>query len=184
MLLLIIINFTEFRASRLKWDFFTLCRTPEAACEVTLHPIDRYPLDASIIFSDILVVPQALGMEVLMKAGDGPVFTSPLQTPADLEKLETPVDVDEKLGYVFQAINLTRHKLEGRVPLIGFSGAPWTLMSYMIEGGGSKTLAKAKSWLYRYPKESHILLQTLTDVIVDYLIGQVKAGAQVKSLLL
>lgn len=101
-----------------------MCRTPEAACEVTLQPIDRYPLDASIIFSDILVVPQALGMEVLMKAGEGPVFTSPLVTPEDLEKLETPVNVDEKLGYVFRAINLTRHKLEGRVPLIGFAGAP------------------------------------------------------------
>lgn len=101
-----------------------MCQTPEAACEVTLQPIDRYPLDAAIIFSDILVIPQALGMEVLMKGGEGPVFTSPLITPKDLDTLETPVNVDERLGYVFQAINLTRHKLEGRVPLIGFSGAP------------------------------------------------------------
>jgi len=168
----------EFRASRLKYDFFTMCQTPEAACEVTLQPIDRFPLDASIIFSDILVIPQALGMEVLMKPGDGPVFTDPLKTPSDLEKLETPVNVEEKLGYVFQAINLTRHKLEGRVPLFGFSGAPWTLMSYMIEGGGSKTMSKSKAWLYRYPSESHKLLQILTDVIVDYLIGQAQSGAQ------
>jgi len=168
----------EFRASRTKYDFFTMCRTPEAACEVTLQPIDRYPLDASIIFSDILVVPQALGMEVLMKPGDGPTFTSPLVTPEDLQRLETPVNVDEKLDYMFRAINLTRHKLKGRVPLIGFAGAPWTLMSYMIEGGGSKTMSKSKAWLYAYPKESHKLLQILTDVIVDFLIGQVKAGAQ------
>ena len=114
-----------------------------------------------------------------MKPGDGPVFTEPLQTPSDLEKLQTPVNVEEKLGYVFQAINLTRHKLEGRVPLFGFSGAPWTLMSYMIEGGGSKTMSKSKAWLYRYPSESHKLLQILTDVIVDYLIGQAHSGAQV-----
>jgi len=104
-----------------------MCRTPEAACEVTLQPIDRYPLDASIIFSDILVVPQALGMEVLMKPGDGPTFTSPLVTPEDLQRLETPVNVDEKLDYMFRAINLTRHKLKGRVPLIGFAGAPVSL---------------------------------------------------------
>lgn len=101
-----------------------MCRTPEVACEVTLQPIERFPLDASIIFSDILVVPQALGMEVLMKSGEGPVFTSPLITPDDLATLETPVDVDSKLDYMFKAINLTRHKLEGRVPLIGFAGAP------------------------------------------------------------
>ena len=106
-----------------------MCRTPEAACEVTLQPIDRFPLDASIIFSDILVVPQALGMEVLMKPGDGPTFTAPLVTPEDLQRLETPVNVDEKLDYMFRAINLTRHKLKGRVPLIGFAGAP---VSYKI----------------------------------------------------
>lgn len=108
-----------------------MCRTPEAACEVTLQPIDRFPLDASIIFSDILVVPQALGMEVLMKPGDGPTFTSPLVTPEDLQRLEYPVNVDEKLSYMFQAINLTRHKLQGRVPLIGFAGAP---VSFKIFG--------------------------------------------------
>ena len=105
-------------------DFFKVCRTPELACEVTLQPIRRYPLDAAIIFSDILVVPQALGMEVLMKPGIGPVFTAPLVTPADLTRLETPVNVQDTLGYVFEAVNLTRHKLEGRVPLIGFAGAP------------------------------------------------------------
>ncbi|KAI9562270.1 uroporphyrinogen decarboxylase [Daphnia sinensis] len=168
----------EFRATRVNHDFFSMCQTPEVACEVTLQPIRRFPLDAAIIFSDILVIPQALGMEVLMKAGEGPVFTSPLVTPEDLNLLETPVNVDDKLGYVFKAVNLTRHKLEGKVPLIGFAGAPWTLMSYMIEGGGSKTMSKSKAWLYRYPEESHKLLQILTDAIVDFLVGQVRAGAQ------
>lgn len=114
----------EFRATRVEHDFFTVCRTPEVACEVTLQPIRRYPLDAAIIFSDILVVPQALGMEVLMKPGEGPVFTAPLVKPDELARLQTPVNVDEKLGYVFQAVNLTRHRLEGKVPLIGFAGAP------------------------------------------------------------
>ena len=101
-----------------------MCQTPEVACEITVQPIDRYPLDAAIIFSDILVVPQALGMTVLMKPGVGPVFPEPLGSPDDIEKLETPVNVDDKLSYVFKAINLTRHKLAGRVPLIGFAGAP------------------------------------------------------------
>ena len=112
-------------------DFFSVCRTPELACAVTIQPIDRFPLDAAIIFSDILVVPQALGMEVLMKPGEGPVFTSPLVTPEDIARLETPVNVDEKLDYVFKAINLTRHKLEGRVPLIGFAGAPVCFTLYI-----------------------------------------------------
>ena len=101
-----------------------MCQTPEVACEITVQPIDRYPLDAAIIFSDILVVPQALGMMVLKKPGVSPVFPEPLGSPDDIAKLETPVNVDEKLGYVFKAINLTRHKLAGRVPLIGFAGAP------------------------------------------------------------
>ena len=123
----------EFQATRVTHDFFSMCRTPEVACEVTLQPIDRYPLDAAIIFSDILVVPQALGMEVLMKPKEGPVFTSPLVTPEDLALLETPVDVESKLDYMFKAINLTRHKLGGRVPLIGFAGAPVShLHTYQI----------------------------------------------------
>ena len=167
----------EFRAARLKNDFFTICRTPELACEVTLQPIDRYDglLDASIIFSDILVVPQAMGLEVQMVPGKGPHFPMPLNVPADLERL-VAVDVNSSLGYVFDAITLTRHKLEGRVPLFGFSGAPWTLMAYMIEGGASKTLSKAKTWLFKYPNESHLLLQRITDVVVDYLVGQVSIG--------
>lgn len=113
-----------------------------------------------------------------MKASVGPVLPEPLSTPVDLKRLKTPVDVYKELNYVFEAITLTRHKLEGKVPLIGFSGAPWTLMTYMIEGGGSKTMSKAKHWLYKYPEESKQLLEILTNVIVDYLVGQAKAGAQ------
>jgi uroporphyrinogen decarboxylase len=162
-------------------DFFTVCRTPELACEVTLQPIDRYGelLDASIIFSDILVVPQAMGLEVQMVPQKGPHFPEPLKTPADLERLTKDVDVGTSLKYVYDAITLTRKKLDGRVPLFGFVGGPWTLMAYMIEGGGSKTLSKAKGWLFRHPKESHELLQRITDLLVDFLVGQVRAGAQV-----
>ncbi|GLV46315.1 Uroporphyrinogen decarboxylase [Carabus blaptoides fortunei] len=168
----------EFQEFRKQHDFFTICRTPSLACEVTLMPIRRYAFDAAIIFSDILVVPQALGMEVLMVAGTGPVLTSPLETPSDFTKLNLE-GVINRLQYVGEAITLTRQCLEGKVPLIGFSGAPWTLMGYMIEGGGSKTMMKAKKWLYKYPKESHNLLTILSDIIIDYLLMQVEAGAQV-----
>ncbi|KAM8805796.1 uroporphyrinogen decarboxylase [Eudromia elegans] len=184
----------EFRETRAAQDFFATCRSPKACCELTLQgawaptnaasplchlqPLRRFPLDAAIIFSDILVVPQALGMDVVMTPGKGPTFPEPLKEVEDLLKLRQKVDVTAELGYVFQAITLTRHSLEGKVPLIGFSGAPWTLMSYMIEGGGSTTMAKAKSWLYRHPDASHRLLRLLADVIADYLVGQVAAGAQ------
>ncbi|XP_014681397.1 PREDICTED: uroporphyrinogen decarboxylase-like isoform X2 [Priapulus caudatus] len=168
----------EFRETRAEHDFFTICRTPVLACKVTLQPIERFDLDAAIIFSDILVVPQAMGMVVEMLPGKGPHFPEPLNTPDDIGRLNKPVNVSQELGYVFDAITLTRHRLEGRVPLIGFTGAPWTLMSYMIEGGGSTTMSKAKSWLYRYPAESHKLLQLITDVCIDYLVGQMQAGAQ------
>ena len=165
---------------REKADFFTMCRTPELACEATLQPIHRFALDAAIIFSDILVIPQALGLEVEMKSGEGPVFLAPLREPRDLERLKKNVDVNQELKYVFDAITLTRTRLAGHVPLIGFSGAPWTLFAYMIEGGGSKTLSFAKGWLYRYPQESESLLNLLTDVVVQYLVGQAQAGAQVR----
>lgn len=167
---------------RTKHEFFDVCRSPELACEVTLQPITRYTglLDAAIIFSDILVIPQALGMTVTMEAGQGPVLPEPLVDPSHLERLPTHVDVQKQLGYVFEAITLTRHRLAGEVPLIGFSGAPWTLMAYMVEGGGSKTFAKAKTWLFRYPKESRELLQRIGVVCIDYLMGQILAGAQVR----
>lgn len=170
----------EFRETRLKHDFFEICRTPELACEVTLQPIRRYAglVDAAIIFSDILVVPQALGMTVLMDPGHGPVLPEPLIDPSHLSRLPSHVDVSKELGYVMHAITLTRQRLEGKVPLIGFSGAPWTLMAYMVEGGGSKTWQKAKTWLFKYPEASHELLQKITDVIIDYLFAQIQAGAQ------
>ncbi|TFK29249.1 uroporphyrinogen decarboxylase [Coprinopsis marcescibilis] len=168
----------EFRKVRESHEFFEVCRTPALATEVTAQPIRRYRglLDGSIIFSDILVVPQALGMEVLMNPG--PFFPEPLVTPSDVSKLRTEVDVNKELGYVFEAITQTRKELDGIVPLIGFCGAPWTLFSYMIEGGGSKTLQKAKTWLFKYPEESKALLKRIADVCVDFLVGQVKAGAQ------
>ncbi|KAF9984094.1 Uroporphyrinogen decarboxylase in heme biosynthesis [Mortierella antarctica] len=170
----------EFRAERVENDFFKICRTPELATKVTLQPIDRYDglLDASIIFSDILVIPQAMGMDVQMVPGKGPHFPEPLVVPADMAKLKKDVDVNQELQYVFDAITMTRHALNGRVPLIGFVGAPWTLMAYMIEGGGSKTLSKAKEWIFKHPKVSHELLGRITDVCVDFLVGQVRAGAQ------
>ncbi|KAG9482855.1 hypothetical protein GDO78_009038 [Eleutherodactylus coqui] len=169
----------EFRETRASQDFFASCRSPEVCCELTLQPLRRFSLDAAIIFSDILVIPQALGMEIRMEPGRGPVFPEPLKGPKDLQKLKPTVDVSQELGYVFRAITLTRHKIGGQVPLIGFTGAPWTLMTYMIEGGGSNTMSKAKRWLYQDASASHQLLQQLTDVIVDYLVGQVAAGAQV-----
>ena len=167
----------EFREVRVENEFFKVCQTPELACEITLQPIRRFPLDAAIIFSDILVIPQALGMIVQMKPGVGPVFDKPLVNPEDIDTLVRP-DVKVALKYVYDAITLTRHKLEGKVPLIGFTGAPWTLMAYMIEGGGSKTQSKAKKWLYQFPEASRRLLSVLTEVCVDYLVEQVRAGAQ------
>jgi uroporphyrinogen decarboxylase len=168
----------EFRKLREKHDFFEICQTPELAKEITLQPIDRYPdlIDAAIIFSDILVIPQALGMEVLMNPG--PFFTKPLEVPDDVKGLQTD-GVKERLQYVYDAIRLTRTQLLGRVPLIGFCGSPWTLMSYMIEGGASKTLQKSKTWLFKYPVQSKALLELLTTACIDFLVGQVEAGAQV-----
>ncbi|KAG6870588.1 hypothetical protein C0992_012935, partial [Termitomyces sp. T32_za158] len=159
-------------------DFFEICRTPDLATKITLQPIQRYSglVDAAIIFSDILVIPQAMGMEVLMNPG--PHFPDPLVTPADISKLSDVVDVQKELKYVFDAITQTRRELNGEVPLIGFCGAPWTLFAYMIEGGGSKTLQKAKTWLYKYPEESKALLLRIADVCVEFLVGQVRAGAQ------
>lgn len=167
----------EFREVRKQHDFFTICRTPELACEVTMQPLRRFDLDASIIFSDILVIPQAFGMTVEMRPGVGPVFPEPLNTPKDLERL-TVNGAADRLKYVGEAITMMRDKLDGKVPLLGFTGAPWTLMAYMIEGGGSKTWSKPKQWLVDYPEESNKLLQNLTDAVIDYLEMQVLAGAQ------
>ncbi|KAL7031661.1 hypothetical protein ACKWTF_007091 [Chironomus riparius] len=168
----------EFKEVRAEADFFKVCRTPELAVEVTMQPIRRFDLDASIIFSDILVIPQALGMTVEMRPGHGPVFPEPLESTQDIAKL-TPNGAVERLQYVGDALTLMRHTLEGKVPLFGFTGAPWTLMGYMVEGGGSKTMSKSRAWLKDHSDESRKLLNLLTDVCVDYLIMQIKNGAQI-----
>ncbi|CAH0562712.1 unnamed protein product [Brassicogethes aeneus] len=167
----------EFQEFRKKHTFFEICQNPELACEVTLMPIRRFELDAAIIFSDILVIPQALGMIVEMRPGVGPVLPEPL-TLENFDKL-TPEGAVQRLQYVGDAITLSRMRLEGKVPLFGFTGAPWTLMGYMVEGGGSKTMSKAKKWLYGHPELSHKLLSMLTDVIIDYLVMQIRSGAQI-----
>jgi uroporphyrinogen decarboxylase len=167
----------EYRALRAEHEFFDVVQTPKLAAEVTLQPIERFPLDAAIIFSDILVVPQALGLEVQMKSGVGPHFPAPVKVPGDLDRLNTP-DIQDTLGHVFDALTETRMQLDGRVPLIGFCGAPWTLMAYMVQGGGSKAFKKARAWLYQHPEASHDLLQRITDVLIPYLQGQIDAGAQ------
>ncbi|KAJ9072718.1 Uroporphyrinogen decarboxylase in heme biosynthesis [Entomophthora muscae] len=175
----------EFREVRAKHDFNTVCRTPELACQVTLQPIDRYDgvLDAAIIFSDILVVCEAMGLPFEIKAGYGIHFEDHLTSPEDIEKkLLKDVDVDKSLKYVFDAITLTRKSLAGRVPLIGFSGAPWTLASYMIEGKSGTNHVQAKKWLFNHPEASHTLLQRIADVVITYMVGQVKAGAQMLQL--
>ena len=162
-------------------DFFKICETPALACEVTLQPIDAFDLDASIIFSDIMVIPQALGLEVQMVKGKGPSLPEPLTFANDksLSRLNQEVDISQKLGYVMEAITLTRHCLGGRVPLLGFSGAPFTLFCYMIEGAGSKTWSKAIREMYEHPQWSHRVLDIITKTVIEYLVAQVHAGAQV-----
>ncbi|MCO5558252.1 hypothetical protein L7F22_011831 [Adiantum nelumboides] len=170
----------EFRQLREKHEFFECCRTPALAAEITMQPIRRYAglLDAAIIFSDILVIPQAMGLVVEMLPQKGPHFPDPLVEPSDVERLRKKVDVEKELGYVYEAIRQTRRLLDGQVPLIGFCGAPWTLMAYMIEGGGSRGFEKAKKWLFKHPEQSKELLERIADVCIDFLVGQVKAGAQ------
>jgi uroporphyrinogen decarboxylase len=140
----------EYRKVRERADFLTMCGTPELAVEVTLQPVDLIGVDAAIIFSDILVVPQAMGMALTVDEGVGPRFSSPIRTAQDLKRLR-PVEPEEGLGYMLEAVRLARRELDGRVPLIGFAGAPWTLASYMIEGGGTKTFAVAKRMLAEHP---------------------------------
>ncbi|KAG7701921.1 hypothetical protein KL931_000377 [Ogataea haglerorum] len=161
-------------------DFFETCRDPEIASAITIQPIDHFDglIDAAIIFSDILVIPQAMGMDVQMVDKVGPRFTDPLRVPEDLNRLNNNTDVAKELDWAFTSITTTRIKLQGRVPLLGFCGAPWTLMCYMIEGGGSKIYRFVKEWLFKYSEASHRLLQMITDVAVEFLALQVKAGAQ------
>ena len=174
----------EYHEAKGTKDFFECCRSPEIASTLTLQPIERFAglIDAAIIFSDILVIPQAMGMEVVMVDGKGPHFPDPLGSPEDKqygEVMEREVDVKESLDYVYKAITLTRQKLEGRVPLYGFCGAPFTLMCYMVEGGGSKIFRQTKTWIFRYPEETKRLLQKIAELCVEYSAHQVLAGAQI-----
>jgi uroporphyrinogen decarboxylase len=171
----------EYRAVRARTDFLTMVRTPELAVEVTLQPVDLLGVDAAIIFSDILVVPQAMGMALTVEEGTGPRFDAPLRNAADIARLHEVVPNDD-LRYVLNALRLARKELEGRVPLIGFAGAPWTLMSYMVEGAGSKNFARAKRFLVEQPSAAHRLLERLAQTVGDFLRAQVEAGAQVVQL--
>jgi uroporphyrinogen decarboxylase len=166
-----------YRAVRERADFLTMVHTPELATEVTLQPVDLLGVDAAIIFSDILVIPAAMGMQLTVEDGVGPRFPSPLRSPPDFDQLRdfTP---EEELGYVLEALRLTRRELAAGVPLIGFAGAPWTLMSYMVEGGGSKSFAMAKRLLVEDPDRAHALLDRLAEAVGRFLVAQVEAGAQ------
>jgi uroporphyrinogen decarboxylase len=167
----------QYRAVRERADFLTMVRTPELAAEVTLQPVDLIGVDAAIIFSDILVVPQAMGMRLSVDDGVGPRFHKPLRAPADFQRLRD-VAPDEGLDYVLEGLRLARRELAGRVPLIGFAGAPWTLMSYMVEGEGSKSFSQAKRLLLEDPSRAHSLLSRLAKAVGNFLVAQVKAGAQ------
>jgi uroporphyrinogen decarboxylase len=161
---------------REKYDFFTRVQTPELATAITLQPVDQVGVDAAIIFSDILVIPQAMGVEVLMEEGKGPSLPKTIKTQADIDALIT-TGAEDSLSYVMNALSLTKRELNGRVPLIGFAGAPWTILCYMVEGKGSKTWDKAKQFAYTQPALAHALLQKITTITIDYLKAQVKAGA-------
>ncbi len=165
----------EYRAVRKKADFLTMCKTPELATEVTLQPIDLIGVDAAIIFSDILVIPEAMGMKLEMHEGRGPVFPDPIRNANDIKKLKDINSVDD-LGYVLDAVSLTRKNLKGRVPLIGFSGSPWTLLTYMVEGGGSKNFSHVKKLIYGNPETAHLLLDKITRAVIEYLNAKIDAG--------
>lgn len=166
----------EYMALREKYGFFERCQTPELACAITLQPVDIIGVDAAILFSDILVVPQAMGLEVQLIEQKGPLLPEPIQAEKDFERITVP-DVQDRLHYVFDAIRLVKQELNGRVPLIGFAGAPWTILCYMVQGKGSKTFDEAKAFCYTQPELAHRLLQMITDTTIAYLREQVKAGA-------
>ena len=166
----------EYRATRKRaGDFMTLCKTPELACEVTLQPLQRFDLDAAILFSDILTIPDAMGLGLRVVENMGPQFARPLRSGEDIRKLRVP-DVESDLRYVMDAVRLIKRELHGKVPLIGFAGSPWTIATYMIEGGSSKNFSLAKRMLYGQPDLMHRLLDVLSRSIIDYLNGQIAAG--------
>lgn len=169
----------EYRAIRAKYDFLTMVKTPELAAEVTIQPVELVGVDAAIIFSDILTIPEAMGMRLVMEEGKGgPRFPDPIRSFAQLRDLKQ-LDASHDLSYVMNAITLTKERLSGRVPLIGFSGAPWTLFCYMVEGSGSKDFRHAKEMIFSNPEDAHKLLGKLRDAVSDYLATQVIAGADV-----
>jgi uroporphyrinogen decarboxylase len=158
-------------------SFLDLCTNPELACEVTLQPLRRFDFDAAILFSDILTIPDAMGLGLYFTEGEGPKFTHPVRTSADVNKLPIP-DPETDLRYVVDAVRLIRKNLQGSVPLIGFSGSPWTLATYMVEGGSSKSFQKVKSMMYEQPKLMHVMLDKLAQSVAAYLNAQIEAGAQ------
>ena len=167
----------EYRATRKKaGDFLTLCKSSDLACEVTLQPLERFDLDAAILFSDILTIPDAMGLGLHFVEGEGPKFSHQLSSLSEINQLTKP-DVSKDLSYVSEAVSVIKKNLKGRVPLIGFSGSPWTLATYMVEGGSSKTFSKVKGLMYENPKHMHQLLDVLADTIIDYLNSQIEAGA-------
>jgi len=168
----------EYRATRQQaGSFMDLCRNKELACEVTLQPLERFPIDAAILFSDILTIPDAMGLGLRFSKGEGPVFDKPVRTLADARKLYVP-DMASELGYVMDAVSTIRKALNGRVPLIGFSGSPWTLATYMVEGGSSKTYSKIKAMMFDEPATLHHILDVLADSVIAYLNAQIESGAQ------
>ncbi len=168
----------EYRATRARaGHFMALCQTPELACEVTLQPLQRFPLDAAILFSDILTIPDAMGLGLSFSEGEGPQFARPLRSAADIDRLAAP-DPETELRYVMDAVRLIRRELAGQVPLIGFAGSPWTLATYMVEGGSSKDYARIKGLLYDQPEALHRLLAVTAAAVIAYLNAQIRAGAQ------
>ena len=168
----------EYRATREKaGDFVSLCRNPDLACEVTLQPLERFDLDAAILFSDILTVPDAMGLGLYFATGEGPHFERPVRTEADVNALPVP-DPNDELGYVMDALRVIRRELDGKVPLIGFTGSPWTLATYMVEGASSKDYATIKTMLYDRPDLMHRLLEKTAQAVTAYLNAQIAAGAQ------
>jgi uroporphyrinogen decarboxylase len=169
----------EYRKIREKaGDFMALCQNPELACEVTLQPLRRYALDAAIVFSDILTIPDAMGLGLYFTPGEGPKFENPITKISEIEKLTVP-NPEEKLAYVTDTIKLIKHELNDELPLIGFAGSPWTLATYMIENGSSKTFSNIKTMMVREPDSLHLLLKKLADSIIVYLQAQIDAGADV-----
>ncbi len=168
----------EYRATRARaGTFMAMCTNPQIACEVTLQPIDRFPLDAAILFSDILTIPHAMNLGLEFESGEGPKFERPVRSAADVDKLWVP-DPGRELRYVIDAVALIRRELGGRVPLIGFAGSPWTVGTYMVEGGGSKNFGRIKRMMYESPRVLHRLLDVLARSTVSYLNAQIAAGAQ------